>query len=54
MVTVSDCYGRYTSKCTVKFYKPDSMMGQLGYKFAFVDEYNRTIPARYAEKIETI
>ena len=51
-ITLSDCYGEYKSKVTAKFYKPGSHKDQLKAAFRFIDEYNRVIPARYAEKIK--
>ena len=54
LITLSDCYGEYKSKVTAKFYKPGSHKYQLKAVFRFIDEYNRVIPARHAEKIEEL
>tara|TARA_Y100001963_G_scaffold160156_1_gene268417 strand:- start:5442 stop:5651 length:210 start_codon:yes stop_codon:yes gene_type:complete len=51
LIKLSDCYGEYNQEVTAKFYKPGSMKCQLKAKFRFIDEYNRIIPARYAEEI---
>lgn len=53
LITLSDCYGEYKRAVTAKFYKPGSHKNQLKAKYRFVDEYNRIIPRRHAELIES-
>jgi len=50
-IKLSDCYGEYHNIVTAKFYKHGSRVDQMKAKFRFIDEYNRIIPARYAEEI---
>ena len=53
-IFVDDCYGGCNINVTAKFYKPGSSKGQLKNKFRFIDDYNRVIPAKYAESIELL
>ena len=54
MVSFDDFTGTRKAKCIAKFYKPGSTKGQLRNKFRWIDKKGKVIPAKYAEKIETI
>ena len=54
IVSFDDYTGTVKVKCLAKFYKPGSTKGQLRNKFRWIDKTGSAIPARYAEKIETI